>query len=70
MSQKWKVVVEGGNDNLYYISESMDTYYIYQTHVHIPFDDNDLVGQTDSLELALVLIRSHSGDDIEKIVEV
>lgn len=70
MSAEWKVVVEGGGHNLYYVREYDDTYYVYQTFVHIPFNESDLIGKVDSLELAIVLIRAHSGEDIEKISEI
>jgi hypothetical protein len=62
--------VKGGNDNLYYISEYDDVFYVYQTTVGIPFDDNDQIGKTDSLELAITLIKEHSGDDIDSIREI
>lgn len=70
MSRKWKVVVEGGHDNLYYISESSDVFYVYKTTVSLLFDDNEQIGKTDSLELAITLIKEDSGDDIDYIKEV
>ncbi|GEM_PF-3886745 len=70
MSRKWKVVVEGGNDNLYYISESSDVFYVYKTTVSLLFDDNEQIGKTDSLELAITLIKEDSGDDIDYIEEL
>ncbi|MDD5022465.1 MAG: hypothetical protein PHR82_10125 [Endomicrobiaceae bacterium] len=70
MSRKWKVVVEGGADNLYYVSKSDDVFYVYKTTVGWPFDDNDQIGKTDSLELAIMLIKQDSGDDIDHIEEV
>lgn len=70
MSRKWKVVVEGGNDNLYYISESYDVFYVYKTTVSLLFDDNEQIGKTDSLELAITLIKEDSGDDIDYIEEL
>ncbi len=70
MSAEWKVVVEGGGHNLYKISEYDDTYYVYHVIVHLLSNDNDLIGETDSLEVALTLIRSHSGEDIEDITEL
>ncbi|MDD5021869.1 MAG: hypothetical protein PHR82_07075 [Endomicrobiaceae bacterium] len=70
MSRKWKVVVEGGHDNLYYISESSGVFYVYKTTVSLLFDDNEQIGKTGSLELAITLIKEDSGDDIDYIKEV
>ena len=56
---KKKVIVKGGGRNLYYVSESSGTIYVYR-------GDNQ-IGKTKTMEDALALIRNHSGRDIESI---
>ena len=56
---KKKVVVKGGGSNLYYISESSGTIYVYKGSTQI--------GKTKTMEDALALIKSHSGKGIESI---
>jgi hypothetical protein len=62
MSKK-KVVVKGGGRNLYYISESSGTFYVYQGG---GWGDTQ-IGKTRTMDDALALIRSHSGREIESI---
>jgi len=57
---KKKVVVKGGGSNLYYVSESSGTIYVYK-------GSNTQIGKTKTMEDALALIRNHSGKDIESI---
>ena len=59
---KKKVVVKGGGDNLYYISESSGTVYVYKGGT---FGDTQ-IGKATSVDNALAIIRSHSGRDIER----
>jgi hypothetical protein len=56
---KKKVVVKGGGSNLYYVSESSGTIYVYKSDTQI--------GKTKTMEDALALIKNHSGKDIESI---
>lgn len=56
---KKKVIVKGGGSNLYYVSESSGTIYVYKGSTDI--------GKTKTMEDALALIRNHSGKDIERI---
>jgi len=56
---KKKVVVKGGGQNLYYVSESSGTFYVYK--------GSSQIGKTGTMEDALALIRNHSGKDIESI---
>jgi hypothetical protein len=70
MSKEFKVVVEGGGRNLYKITEYNGTYHAYQVTVNLLSNSNDSIGKANSLDVALALIRSHSGEDIEKITEI
>ncbi|MDJ0643967.1 MAG: hypothetical protein QNJ15_14230 [Erythrobacter sp.] len=64
MSQR-RVVVKGGGNNLYYVSESAGTFRV--THVSGMFGGKSDVGKTRSFDHALSLIRSHSGRQIDSI---
>ena len=57
---KKKVVVKGGGDNLYYVSESSGTIYVSR-------GNGTSLGTTKTMEDALALIKSHSGREIERI---
>lgn len=57
---KKRVVVKGGGSNLYYISESSGTYYVYK-------GSSSQIGKTRSMDDAISIIRSHSGKEIESI---
>jgi hypothetical protein len=70
MSKEYKVVVEGGGRNLYKITEYNGRYHAYQVTVNLLINDNDSIGKASSLEGALSLIKSHSGESIEKLTEV
>lgn len=59
MSKK-KVIVKGGGENLYYVSETMGTLYVYK-------GSSSQIGKTKTMEDAIALIRNHSGRDIERI---
>lgn len=60
---KKKVVVKGGGNNLYYISETSGTIYVYQGG---GWGDTQ-IGKVRSMEDALALIKNHSGREIESI---
>lgn len=62
MSKK-KVVVKGGGSNLYYVSESSGTIYVYKGGGW----GQSQIGKTKTLADALALIKSHSGREIESI---
>lgn len=57
---KTKVVVKGGGNNLYYVSESSNQFYVYK-------GSNSQIGKTANFDQALALIKNHSGKDIERI---
>ncbi len=61
---KKKVVVKGGGSNLYYVSESSGTIYVYKGG---GLGGDTQIGKTRTMEDALALIKSHSGQDIESI---
>ncbi len=61
---KQKVIVKGGGENLYYISESSGIFYVYKGHV---WSSDTLIGKTRSKSDAISVIRSHSGRDIERM---
>jgi len=63
MSKK-KVIVEGGGENLYYVSESSGTIFVYKGSV---WGSDTQIGKTKTMEDALSLIKSHSGRAIERI---
>lgn len=62
MSKK-KVIVKGGGNNLYRVSESSGTIYVYKAG---SWGDKQ-IGKTKTMEDALALIKSHSGREIESI---
>lgn len=61
---KRKVVVRGGGENLYYISDSGSWFYVTKGSVWGSGTD---IGKARCLEDALAIVKSHSGRDIEKI---
>ncbi len=63
MAIERKVIVKGGGQNLYSISESSGKYRAYKGTGH----SKSKIGLASSLEDALSLIKSHSGRDIESI---
>jgi hypothetical protein len=60
---KKKVVVKGGGSNLYSVSESSGTIYVYKSG---GWGDTQ-IGKTKTMEDALALIRNHSGKNIDSI---
>ena len=67
MSKEYRVVVKGGGHNLFYIKEEYDSYSVYQHIVNLIWDDQNYIGETDSLDDAVDLIREHSGEEIDEI---
>lgn len=63
MSKK-RIIVKGGGHNLYYVSESSGTIYVYKGAV---WGSDTQIGKTRTMEDALALIKSYSGRDIESI---
>ena len=61
---KKQVIVKGGGQNLYYVSESSGTIYVYKEHVWSP---DILIGKARSMSDALAIIINHSGRAIERI---
>lgn len=60
---KVKIILKGGERNLYYVSERSGIFYVYQGG----FLGNSQVGKASSMSNALSLIKSHSGKAIEKV---
>lgn len=60
---KKKIIVKGGGKNLYYVSESYGTIYVYKSE---GWSDKK-IGETKTMEDALALIKNYSGRDIERI---
>ena len=60
---KRKVVVKGGGNNLYYVSDSSGTIYVYKGG----FMGDTQIGKARTMEDALAIIKSYSGKDIESI---
>lgn len=61
---KQKVVVKGGGEHLYYISESLGVFYVYKGSV---WGSDTQIGTTKTKHDAISLIRSHSGREIERM---
>ena len=61
---KRKVVVRGGGDNLYFVSDSGGVFYVRKGG---GWGGGTDIGQAKSLDDALAIIKSHSGREIEKI---
>lgn len=61
---KKRVVVKGGGENLYYVSESSGTYYVYKGSV---WGGDTQIGKARSMTDALAIITSYSGRAIESI---
>ncbi|MEE4539466.1 MAG: hypothetical protein V2J51_13365 [Erythrobacter sp.] len=61
---KKRVVVKGGGENLYYVSESSGTYYVYKGSV---WGSDTQIGKARSMSDALAIITSYSGRAIESI---
>ncbi len=64
---KRKVVVSGGGKNLYEISESNGTFWVYKVNVGLILNDRKQIGKTTRMDDALSIIRSHSGREIDTI---
>ena len=63
MSKK-KVVVEGGGENLYAVSESSGTIYVYKCKV---WGSDTQIGKVRDMRDAIAIIESHSGRRIKSI---
>lgn len=66
MSNSTKVVVRGGGENLYEVSESSGWFHAYKVHVSL-VNSRDNLGKARTFDQALDIIKSHSGRGIEKI---
>lgn len=64
---KRTVVVEGGGANLYEVSETDGTYYVYKVSVGLLLDSRSSIGKARKLEDALAIIKSHSGRQIKEM---
>lgn len=61
---KRKVVVEGGGENLYAVSESSGTIYVYKCAV---WGSDKQIGTAREMSDALAIITNHSGRAIKSI---
>jgi hypothetical protein len=68
MSER-KVVVRGGGDNLFKVSEYKSWFYVSQVDPGVFSDSHNNIGKTNSLKDAIELIRAYSGKDIDKICD-
>lgn len=66
MSTK-EVVVQGGGDNLYKVSEYSGTYYVYKVSIGIFSNTDHDIGKTRDFSDALSIIKAHSGREIKSI---
>lgn len=57
---KRRVIVRGGGNNLYYVSDSSGVFYVSKSN-------GTDIGKARNLDDALAIIKSHSGREIEKI---
>jgi hypothetical protein len=64
-----RVVVQGGGDNLYRISIYGNKYTVSQVDVGIFSNDINVIGEARSMDDALSIIKSHSGQSIKKITD-
>ena len=62
-----QVVVEGGGENLYKVSDYKGIYYVKKISVGIIANSARDLGKTKSFDDALAIIRSHSGKAIKSI---
>ncbi|AXQ27334.1 hypothetical protein D0B54_00910 [Solimonas sp. K1W22B-7] len=67
MSKDRRVVVTGGGKNLYRISEYGGWFHAYKVDVGLISNSSNSIGKARSLEDAIVLIKSHSGEEIQEI---
>ncbi|MEX0997617.1 MAG: hypothetical protein WDZ45_11250 [Flavobacteriaceae bacterium] len=64
-----RVVVSGGGDNLFRVTESSGKFLISQVDVGLLTNNYNRIGQTRSFDDALNLIKSFSGQRIDKITD-
>lgn len=64
-----KVVVKGGGKNLFKINIYDGQYSVYQIDATFLSNQTNFIGETRSLDDALSLIRSYSGQEIERITD-
>lgn len=61
---KTKVIVEGGGENLYYVSESNGWIWVYKGRV---WDSDTQIGKVRAMRDALAIIENHSGRRIKSV---
>ncbi|UYV16512.1 hypothetical protein [Porphyrobacter sp. ULC335] len=61
---KKKVIVEGGGENLYYVSESNGTIYVYKGSV---WGSDTQIGKVREMRDAIAVIENHAGRKIKSI---
>jgi len=64
-----RIVVHGGGDNLYRISIYGNKYTVSHVNVKIFTNDISVIGEARSLDDALSIIKSYSGQGIKKITD-
>ena len=62
-----EVVVQGGGENLYKVSESGRTFCVYKVNVGLIGNSTNNIGQTRSFDDALAIIKAHSDSTIKCI---
>ena len=66
MGNKTRVVVRGGGENLYEVSESSGWFHTYKVG-GVLFSSRTSIGKAKTFDQALDIIKSHSGREIEKV---
>jgi hypothetical protein len=67
MGQVKKIVVKGGGDNLFKVSEHDGWHYAYKVDPGFFSDSTTSLGKARSLADAIQLIRAYSGRDVQEI---
>ena len=62
--RKTKVVIEGGGENLYYVSEANGTITVYKGSV---WGSDTQIGKVRAMRDAIAVIENHSGRRIKSI---
>ena len=66
MGKKTRVVVSGGGENLYEVSESSGWFHAYKVS-GVLFSTRTSIGKAKTFDQALDIIKSHSGRGIQKV---
>lgn len=69
MARVFRVIVEGGGRNLYYIRARDDVFHVFHHRVNVVWDEENLVGVADDANEAIEMVKEHSGEEIDSIDE-